>query len=327
MNANLRKTNQRTNEAYRDFGDELKHAARSLLWLPEAKRLRQEKGRFLKYFTLPGKRALDIFFFEQEGIIEKQVRGFPGVRFCENDFYSFAAAKKCLGDTVGIKRNFEDIVLKNRPEFWDGFPYDIYNLDFCGTCFPDNQPPFSDTFEALTKIINRHHLREHFPFLIFMTMKAFSPGTLQEAKDQLAQNIEDNRDDNNFTEIINRIIPSTDSFVRDNFVDFIILSIPKLVCHIAHRERKHILVKHRAKYRRYNSHDGVFYITKFVFRFDGCISGLSIGNQQYIANVKDIMNMDDVLTIKNSIITTEIRASHNRLLNYSKRIDKETAKY
>ena len=327
MNANLRKTNQKTIEAFRDFGDELKHAARYLLWLPEAKILKFEKGRYLKYFTLPGKWAYDIFFFEQEGIIEKQVRGFPFVRFCEKDSNYFATAKRLLGDTIGTRRSFEDLVLMNRPEFWDGFPYDIYNLDFCGTCFPNDQPPFSDTFKALTKIIKRHHLREHFPFLILLTMKAFSSETRQEAKDQLIQNIEDNRNDGNFSEIINRLIPNTDSFVRNNFVDFIILSIPKIVCHIAQRERRNISVQYRAKYKRYNRHDGIYHITKFVFRFGGCISGLRIGSQQYIANVRDIMRMDDVLTIDDSSITNEIRKSHNQLLKYKERINKETAKY
>lgn len=324
MNANLRKTNQKTIEAYRDFGDELKHVARYLLWLPEAKRLKSEKQRYITYFTLPGKWAYDIFFFDQEDIIEKQVRGFPGVRFCENNSNYFATAKRLLGDTIGIKRSFEDLVLKNRPEFWDGFPYDIYNLDFCGTCFPDNQPPFSDTFKSLTKIIKRHHMQGHFPFLIFMTVKAFSHEMRKEAQNELKQNIEDNRNDGNFTEIINNLIPNTESFVRNNFVDFIILSIPKIVCHIARRERRSISVQCRAKYERDN---GNYYITKFVFRFDGCISGLSTKGQQYIENVGNIMRMDNVLSIDSSSITDEIRESHARLLEYKERRDRETAKY
>jgi hypothetical protein len=327
MNADLRKTNQKTIEAYREFEDEPKHVARYSLWLPEAQRLKSEKRRYLTYFTLPGKWAFDIFFFEQEGIVEKQVRGFPGVRFCENNPDAFSTAKRLLGDTIGIKRNFEDLVLRNRPEFWDGFPYDIYNLDFCGTCFPDGQPPFSDTFKSLTKIIKKHHLREHFPFLIFLTMKAFRPETSKEAQNDLIQNIEDNRKDGNFADIINGLIPNTESFIRSNFVDFIILSIPKIVCHIAQRERRSISVQYRAKYKRYNRYDEIYHITKFVFRFDGCISGLRIGSQQYIANVRDIMRMDDVLTINNSSITTEIKTSHNRLLKYKEKINKETAKY
>ena len=108
-------------------------------------------------------------------------------------------------------------------------------------------------------------------------MKAFSPATNKEAKDELIQNIEDNRNDSNFAGIINGLIPDTDSFIRNNFVDFIILSIPKIVCHIAQREKRSISVQYRAKYKRYNRYDGIYHITKFVFRFDGCISGLRIG--------------------------------------------------
>ncbi len=324
MNINLKKTNKKRIEAYHDFSDKLKHAARYLLWLPEAKRLKSEKKRFLKYFTLPGNWAFDILFFEQEGIIEKQVRGYPGVRFCENNSDSFATAKRLLGNTIGIKRNFEKLVLNNKPVFWDGFPYDIYNLDFCGTCFPDNQPPFSDTFRAMTKIIRKHHMRRHFPFLIFLTMKASNPETRQEAKDQLIQNIEDNRGDSNFADIINSLIPNTNSFVRNKYVDFIILSIPKIVCHIAQREKRSFSLQHRAKYAR---HKGSFHITKFVFRFDGCTSEPRTASRQYIANVLDIMRTDNVRTISRSSITNVIRKSHNRLIRYKEKRNKETAKY
>ena len=64
MSNELRRVNQKSVEAYKEFGDPLKHVARYVLWLPEARGLREQKRRFLTYFTLPGKWAWDIFFFE-----------------------------------------------------------------------------------------------------------------------------------------------------------------------------------------------------------------------------------------------------------------------
>lgn len=318
MASDLRRANRKSVEAYWEFGDVLKHAARYLLWLPEMQSLRESKKRFLKYFTLPGKWAWDIFFFEKNNILERRSRGFPDVRFCDNNMQSYVTAKRLLGNTIGKRGNFEDLVLNNRKEFWDGFPYDVYNLDFCGTCFPNEQPPFSDTFEAITRIIENHVTSNHFPFILLLTMKALASETSYEAKEELKENIETNRSRDDFTENINVIVPDTDIFVSRNFADFIIISIPKIICHLT-ESHCDVEIRQRAKYPR---HGADYFITKFVFKFKRRMRrSLTIDNPVYINNVLQIFNLSNVKLIDTSCINSEITKSHRELRAYVTALD------
>lgn len=313
MKSDTKKVNERNVEAFSEFGGLIKHAARYLLWLPEANSLRIEKRRFLKYFTLPGKYAYDILFFERNGIIQRQGRGFPDVRFCDNNLQAYSTAKKLLGNTVGKKGNFEDLVLNNEREFWDSFPYDLYNLDFSGTCFPDDQPPFSDTFKAIVKIIKRHVSHNKFPFVVFLTMKALARETKDEAKEQLKENIETNRRDANFAQEVNSLIPNTENFANTRFVDFIIISIPKLICYLT-KDYCDIEIRNRAKYSRTRQDGSSYFITKFIFKFIRRRQrSLRIRNDRYVNNVLNIMRLDDVRTIDNSCINRNIRRSRDKL--------------
>lgn len=322
MASDIKKINEKTVDIFSDFSGLIKHTARSLLWLPEAQLLKTERNRPLKYFTLPGRWAWDVFFFEKNGIIKKDGRGFPDIRFCDNNLKSYSDAKRLLGNTIGKRENFEKLVLKNAQEFWDGFPYDIYNLDFCGTCFPDDQPPFSETFQAVERIIQEHVSKNHFPFIIFLTMKAMESQTNAEAKRQLKENIETNKRDANFTQQINNLIPNTDTFATNNFVDFIIISIPKIICHLAENQCD-LEIKARAKYARHNDRDGDFYIAKFILKFTRRHHQRTLGvrNENYINNVLDIMRLDNVRLIDNSCITDSIRRSLNELKSYKNSLD------
>jgi len=318
MASDLSRANRKSVEAYLEFEGVLKHAARYLLWLPEVQSLRRSKRSFLKYFTLPGKWAWDIFFFEKNNILERRGRGFPDVRFCDNNMQSYVTAKRILGNTIGKKGNFEDLVLNNRKEFWDGFPYDVYNLDFCGTCFPTEQPPFSDTFKAIAKIIENHVSSNNFPFILLLTMKALASETRNEAKEELKENIENNRRDPNFAEQINTVIPNTDTFVQRNFPDFIIISIPKVICHLANTHCG-VEIRYRAKYPRNNA---AYYVTNFVFKFTKRRRrSLSIMSPMYISNVRKIMCLNDVVLIDRSCISNEIRQSHRQLREYVSSLD------
>ncbi len=311
------KINKKTVDIYPDFSGLIKHTARVSLWLPEAQLLKAERNRFLKYFTLPGKWAFDIFFFEIKEIIKKDRRGFPGVRFCDNNSKSYSEAKKLLGSTIGKKENFEKLVLEDAQEFWEGFPYDIYNLDFSGTCFPNDQPPFSETFKAIDKIILEHFSKNYFPFIIFLTIKAMESETSPEAKRELKENIDINRRNANFKQQINSLIPDTDTFVTNNFVDFIIISIPKVICYFV-KNQCDLEIRDRAKYARPNDRNVDYYITKFVFKFTRRHHRrtLSVQNENYINNVLNIICLDNVKLINQSSITESIKQSHGELMTY-----------
>ena len=320
--SDLKKVNEKTIDAYFEFGGLIKHAARYLLWLPEARALKQAERRYLRYFTLPGNWAWDIFFLEKEGIIQKVARGFPEVRFCDYNPKSYSDATRLLGNTIGKKEYFERLVLGDQKELWDGFPYDIYNLDFCGTCFPNDQPPFSETFQAIEKIIERHVEGNHFPFVIFLTMKAFDGETNPQAKSELIQNIETNRTNAKLTQQIAAVIPDTQEFVTHNFTDFILISVPKIICHLAEKHC-YLDIRSRAKYLRTNEEIGNYFIVKFVFNFTRRRqTTLSIKNKDYLRNVLEIMRLDNIITIDHSSITEKIRQSSVEIKQYIQRLDR-----
>jgi len=151
--------NENRLKVYRDFSDLIKHEARLKLWLPVLKNFRRELGRPLKYFTLPGPKAFDVIRWKMENIIKYDGRGYPEVCFCEINLENFNNAKRILGNTPGILDKFELIIEnKENPKykaFWDLFPYDVYNLDFCGTWFEGDEP-YSETFVSIVKLIDAH---------------------------------------------------------------------------------------------------------------------------------------------------------------------------
>lgn len=258
-----------------------------------------------------------MFFLKLKGILDEEGRGFPHVRFCDNNIKNYTHAKKILGNTIGKMSNFEDIVLDNAPEFWDGFPYDIYNMDFCGTCLPETQPPFSKTFEAIEKIIESHVTRNHFPFLIFLTIKALDSETNPEAKRQLKRNIDENRRVRDFAAQIDSVIPNIDAFVRDHFVDFILISIPKILAHLA-KTKCSLAIKTRAKYERPGYRGNRYCIAKFVFKFTKRPrrTNLSVSDENYKSNIASIMTLSNVLTIDAASATPDVTTSHNELKDY-----------
>jgi len=318
MTSDTKKINERNIDISPDFSGLIKHIVRCNLWLPAAKSLKDEKNGFLKYFTLPGRWAWDIFFFEKNGLIKKNGRCFPDVRFCEKIPKVYTDTKKLLGSTIGKMGEFEKLVLRDEKEFWDGFPYDLYNLDFTGTLFPDEQPPFSDTFESINKIIEKHVASNFFPFVIFLTMKALKIQTKEEAIDKLKENIETNRANNEFTEQINNLIPNTENFVNSSFVDFILISIPKIICYLA-KDQCNVEIITRAKYYRRNpTTRAEYFIVTFIFKFKNKRRrDLSIRNENYNKNVLNIFRLDNVQTIDNRPMNKrEIENSLDEITKY-----------
>lgn len=311
----IKKINTKEQESFRNFKDELKHISRCTLWLPVAIELKKELNRPLRYFTLPGEYAYDIFLLEKNGVIKKEFRGFPDVRFCDYSKRNYSEASKKLGSTVGINDKFEDIVLNNIPKFWDKFPYDIYNLDFCGTCLPSEDPPFSKTFQAIELIINKHKLINRFPFVIFLTIKAKRDEANIDAIEDLKSNINENRKNDIFKSLLDNKIPDVNNFVQNDYVNFILLSIPKFICYIS-KTHCNIEVLHRAKYNR--PVNGGYDITKFVFKFSKKPNrnSLSIEEDNYNKNVLEIIKMENINEITIKQFTGEIKNSHNDLIAY-----------
>jgi hypothetical protein len=149
-------------------------------------------------------------------------------------------------------------------------------------------------------------------------MKAAPNETHEEAKRELIRNIVDNSKIPDFADIVNRVVPNPVHFSQTRFADFIILSVPKVICQLADAHCK-VEVIHRAKYSRQG-----FKIAKFVFRFDKRRrKSLRLYSPEYAHNIEEIMRLDNVKTIGPPVIGTKIRTSHERLKAYIMKLDQE----
>jgi len=260
-----------------EFGGPVKHEARLKLWLPALEHLKNTLGgKYLKYFTLSGPNAYDVILWKEKGLLEYNGRGFPNVRFCGYDASDIDEATSVLGNTVGINARFEDMILKpydaKYQAFWDFLPCDVYNLDFCGSWFKNNEPPVSDTFQSIIELINEHVNKEDSgEFLLLLTIRIDKNATNRKVINALKSNLKYNSRNKTFSQIIKSLVAeSFDDFVNNSFRDFMLISIPKLIAYqltkSARRWTAKLVRLDRAFYHRYNRDKGYsYYIGKFVF--------------------------------------------------------------
>ena len=259
------------------FGDNIKHEARLRLWLPALRQLKSDLGgRYLKYFTLPGPKAFDVVRWRNEGLIEHSGRRYTNVCFCDNNARNFANATQILSNTPGVHASFEKVIRGRGNHiyspFWDLFPFDVYNLDFCGTCFEDNEP-LSKTIGSIIELVNAHiRKRGSGKFLLFLTVRIDKSKTDRDVIDELRSNLQSNSQNKNLASVIDGLIRSDiDQFIHNRFCDFMLTSIPKLIASIV-IPQKGVSAKiedlQRACYPRSSRDGDKYHIGKFVFSIE-----------------------------------------------------------
>jgi len=107
-------------------------------WLPVAKSRASKVGRYIRYFTLTTGELFDVKVLAREGLLEKTVRGYPGLGFCEMMEKTYdEILRKIRWCGWHYKGIFEDMV-SGHPSFEEEFDFDVVNLDFTGVPFPDH---------------------------------------------------------------------------------------------------------------------------------------------------------------------------------------------
>jgi hypothetical protein len=315
-------------EIQTDFGDEKKHDARLKLWLPALIEIKNFLGRPLKYFTLPGPKAYDIIKWKNENLIKYDGRGFPDVCFCDLDPENYANAKRILGSTIGVRARFEDIIKNKESDeyrpFWDLFPFDVYNLDFCGTCFERDELPVSDTFNSIIDLINAHISRRSFgKFLLFLTIKIDRNRTNPKVVNDLKSNLESNRRNIDFLPLIDQLIGNgIDQFVNNEFRNFILTSIPKLIASsFIPRSSCKIEKLSRVYYSRKEGSQEEYYIGKFVFLIGKESPQLKISPQWYRNLVKTSLNIANILPIVQNKISDNTKNDLLKLIRQIQEIE------
>lgn len=273
----LRENKQR--EHKRDYTDPEKQFVRKNAWVLAAQtrlqRVRDAGREHLKYFTLCAEKAIDVHLFWVENLIEFDGRGYPKVVFCEcyPDQYELIAAR--LGRTRGFLAYFEDLVLdQNRPESKDFFlelPFDVYNLDFTGVCFPKTEPPFSRTLKAIVTLVDELGKPPYQQgFDMFLTFRARRSEENEDAISQLKDNVRDNRkqydwfDDAFAKKYGGDIGPLLDR----KYHEFLLRTLPKLLGRFGKEAGFRVACPYSLYYPRPNVQHPDFYIISFVLSFD-----------------------------------------------------------
>lgn len=296
----VRESKQREHE--RDYTDPVKHFVRKQVWVPvgqaRLQTLRHERrGESLKYFTLCAKKAIDVHLFGMENLVEFDGRGYPGVVFCEcfPDQYSLITAS--LRRTRGFLAYFEDLVLEREsPEsqdFYSELPFDVYNLDFTGVCFPKAEPPFSKTLDAIVALIEvlaSPPYREGFD--IFLTFRAKRSEENEKAISQLKGNVRENRTQHDWY---------NDAFVQmhgDNigpllqtYHEFLLRTLPKLLGKFAKEAGFRVACPHSLCYPRPDAQHPQYYIISFVLSFDWVEADVAVRR-----SIRQPVSRDEVVT-------------------------------
>ena len=275
----LRESKQREHE--QDYTDPEKHYVRKHAWVPAAQarldRLRgQGTAEYLRYFTLCAEKAIDVHLFDvQESLVKFDGKGYPDVVFCECYPDQFEAIQTRLERTTGILGYFEDLVLDESCEesqlFTSELPFDIYNLDFTGVCFPRAEPPFSRTLDAIVTLVERLGQQSFQKgFDIFLTFRAQRSQENEDAIRQLRDNVQDNRSQYDwFDELFTgNYGNSIGTLARSSYHDFLLLSLPKFVGRFGERAGFRLTCPHRLCYARPTAQHPQFYIVSFVLTFD-----------------------------------------------------------
>jgi hypothetical protein len=171
-----------------------KHFARYRGWLPASKEFAHVIGRnTIKYFTLCGKKAIDVFMFEKEGLLARDAqRRLLDVVICERNQADaaeiFRLVRPPLREAL-IIGSLEEVLASQESEVSDGdarnrdarkrfrnwelfkqlskyFPFDVVNFDTCGSLV--NRPPGNNRLlVALERILELQQPAR--AFLLFVT--------------------------------------------------------------------------------------------------------------------------------------------------------------
>jgi len=242
-------------------------AARNRLDELRAKNARREYG--LRYFTLCGKDGIDIFLFKRWELITDDGRGFPSIFYCESYYPSFAEVRPFLGRTRGKRMEFEVLVRQNWFEkHIRKCPFDVVNLDFSGSCFPREDPPFSKTLRSILTLVE---LQKGHEFDLFVTFKALRSHENEEAINKLLNNMKTNLEQvpEIEKEFQGRFEGMTlEQLLERDYGQFLLATFPKIIFGFGSANGFVVSCPQKFVYRRQPPWPkGAFQIIKFLFSF------------------------------------------------------------
>lgn len=207
----------------------------------------------LKYFTLPGRNALDVGMLYQEGLLERKDDGFPTLAICDRE-HALEVVRN-IGPLLAYAQDHLQKVVWGHGR--DGgivgyFPYDVINLDFCGPLLQpgNNYRRISGTVHCIKRIFA---LQRRCGFLLLLTVRAGESMLNKKAKAVMRRSLQDNiNGEEEFRCKYAEHYGSLDlAPCLKRFTAFSQLVIPKIIAHIGAFQNHYRVIEHfAAKYDR-----------------------------------------------------------------------------
>ena len=253
--------------------DVIKHYVRHQAWLPAAiEQVAQTRcqGRTPRYFTFCASKAIDVFMFLKEGVLHRDPESDVVVDtyFCEHDNAQFNEISQLIGaHEQGFLGSFQDMILfedddqtrgrrygdeterhpaslrsrlrtKDRHQrFRDAGPFDLINLDICGTFFPPAggvQSPMLRSIKTLLDWQTEFAIADDRfqSFTVFLTAHVESGRVNESALQELVNMIEGNQAAySGFSDAIDKRFGTSDArqISLEDFTGFYCVGLPKVI--------------------------------------------------------------------------------------------------
>ena len=353
--------------------DVIKHYVRRQAWLPAALaqiEASRRSGRQPKYLTFCAANAIDVFLFLKEGVISRDQRTdvVQDTYFCEKRDEEFNEISQLIGaHEQGFLGDFKEIVLyedddetrcldyddpsqrfsrsirnrldtrKKQQRLRSVAPFDVMNLDICGTFFPPTGGIQSPMIRSIRTMLewqtesatdDKHSLDS---FTVFVTAHMESGRVNPEAMCTLVRMIETNRDAYaGFSEELLKRFGTIDAreIAGANFEGFYSIALPKVIISEAFDRGWHGETAFSGLYRRTReSPDGrpssVYSMLTWVGRFNRIEPSESpLGradsqiNRLYAEAIREITREPEDVEVAASKVHEEIRADLNSVVSY-----------
>jgi hypothetical protein len=261
------KTQSGRQKARIDFRDEKKHYVRVNGWLPVVSSYKRETRGRVRYLTLCGKEAIDVRYFAQKGVLQRNdsMNEYPDLTFIEADDEDYAIIAETLGRVrLSLRARLEDALLNpnhiSHKDLVSSFPYHVLNLDFCGSIVPKDDHPFSETLQCIDKVVELQAGAGAMRWHLFLTFRAQRSRANEEANNQLCAIVNGNLDQAEARQAYGDR-PPPNGLLENAYPEFLRLSIAKFLANCA---MKHNCAVHIESTWIYSRNEGEYHIVKLV---------------------------------------------------------------
>ena len=237
--SSFEKTQSGRQRARVDFLDLKKHFVRKNGWLPPFTNYKQQTGGRVRYLTLCGKLAIDVRYFAQKGVLQRNesLNEYPDVTFIEDQDQDYAIIAETLGRVrLPIHARLEDALLDSshisHSDLVSSFPYHVLNLDFCGSIVPKEDHPFSETLQCINKVVELQAREGASRWHLFLTFRAQRSKANEEANNQLRTMVDGNLHQDQAKQAYG-VRPTPNELLDNSYPEFLRISIAKFLANCA----------------------------------------------------------------------------------------------